>query len=133
MAKRKPDELIEYRISLQDKERELLDQVSTAYSVNKIATPLVNLLSDASAMALVVAFLYSIFNKSGDMEGSDPLLFQAITGGPQDFFQNFTLWYMMKRKKIIQEGEVTPEQIGAAEEMFVGLLPGIGPLFKFFN
>ena len=72
MPKRKPDELIEYRISLQDKERELLDQVSTAYSVNKIATPLVNLLSDASAMALVVAFLYSIFNKSGDMEGSDP-------------------------------------------------------------
>ena len=40
---------------------------------------------------------------------------------------------MMKRKKIIQEGEVTPEQIGAAEEMFAGLLPGIGPLFKFFN
>ena len=65
MPKRKPDELIEYRISLQDKERELLDQVSTAYSVNKIATPLVNLLSDASAMSLVIIFLYSSFQQVG--------------------------------------------------------------------
>ena len=132
MSKRKPDELIEYRISLHDKERQLLDQVSTAYSVNKIATPLVNLLSDASAMALVVAFLYSIFNKSGDMEGADPLLFKAITD-PTNFFQNFTLWYVTKRKKIIQEGEVTPEQLEAMEGLFVSNLPGLGPIFRLFN
>ena len=86
MPKRKPDKIIEYRISLQDKEREILDQLSTAYTVNKVGTPLVALISDVSAMTLVTAFLYSLFGKGLDMQEADPLLFKAITGPPGGFF-----------------------------------------------
>jgi len=38
MTKRKPDQVIEYRISLQDKQSEQLDSMITAYQVNKVAT-----------------------------------------------------------------------------------------------
>jgi len=57
MTKRKPDQVIEYRISLQDKQSEQLDSMIAAYQVNKIATPLVALLSDASAMLLITGML----------------------------------------------------------------------------
>jgi len=57
MTKKKVDQVIEYRISLQDKQSEQLDGIIAAYQVNKIATPLVALLSDASAMLLITGLL----------------------------------------------------------------------------
>ena len=57
MTKRKPDQVIEYRVSLQDKQSEQLDSMIAAYQVNKIATPLVALLSDASAMLIITGLL----------------------------------------------------------------------------
>jgi len=57
MTKRKPDQVIEYRVSLQDKQSEQLDSMIAAYQVNKIATPLVALLSDTSAMLLITGLL----------------------------------------------------------------------------
>ena len=133
MPKRKPDKIIEYRISLQDKEREILDQLSTAYTVNKVGTPLVALISDGSAMILVTAFLYSLFGKGTDMQEADPLLFKAITGPTSDYFQNFSLWYVWKRKKVIEEQQVTAEQVQAAEGFLISQLPGIGTIFDIFN
>ena len=57
MTKRKPDQVIEYRVSLQDKQSEQLDSMIAAYQINKVATPLVALLSDASAMLLITGLL----------------------------------------------------------------------------
>ena len=57
MTKRKPDQVIEYRISLQDKQSEQLDSIIAAYQVNKIGTPLVALLSDGSAMLIIAGLL----------------------------------------------------------------------------
>jgi len=57
MTKRKPDQVIEYRVSLQDKQSEQLDSMIAAYQINKVATPLVALLSDPSAMLLITALL----------------------------------------------------------------------------
>jgi len=57
MTKRKPDQVIEYRVSLQDKQSEQLDGLIAAYQINKVATPLVALLSDASAMLLITGLL----------------------------------------------------------------------------
>jgi len=57
MTKRKPDQVIEYRVSLQDKQSEQLDSIIAAFQINKIATPLVALLSDASAMLLITGVL----------------------------------------------------------------------------
>ena len=52
MTKRKPDQVIEYRISLQDKEREILESAIGAYQVNRIMTPIVTLMNDISGMAV---------------------------------------------------------------------------------
>ena len=57
MTKRDPDQVIEYRISLQDKLNEQVDGVIAAYQINKVATPLVALLSDTSAMLLITGLL----------------------------------------------------------------------------
>ncbi len=57
MAKKKVDQVIEYRISLQDKQSEQLDSMIAAFQINKIATPLVALLSDVSAMAMITGLL----------------------------------------------------------------------------
>jgi len=57
MTKRKPDQVIEYRVSLQDKQSEQLDGIIAAFQINKIGTPLVALLSDASAMTFVLGVL----------------------------------------------------------------------------
>jgi len=57
MTKRKPDSVTEFRISLQDKQSEQLDSMIAAYQINKIGTPLVALLSDASAMLLITGLL----------------------------------------------------------------------------
>ena len=57
MAKRKPDKVIEYRISLQDKERELLEHLvyveGTAKAFNQFTEPFVEIVKDISAMALI--------------------------------------------------------------------------------
>jgi len=50
MTKRKPDKVIEYRFSLQDKERQMLDQYIAAHSFNSITTPIVTLMNDVTGM-----------------------------------------------------------------------------------
>jgi len=60
MTKRKPDQVIEYRVSLQDKQSEQLDSMIAAYQINKVATPLVALLSDVSAMAIIAGILETL-------------------------------------------------------------------------
>jgi len=57
MTKRKPDQVIEYRVSLQDKQSEQLDGIIAAYQINKIVTPLVALLTDVKAMAFITGLL----------------------------------------------------------------------------
>ena len=57
MSKNKPKETIEYVIRLQDRERQLLDDAVGAYRINRIATPLVELLNDVSGMATVLSIL----------------------------------------------------------------------------
>jgi len=61
MAKRKPDKVIEYRISLQDKERELLEHLvyveGTAKAFNQFTEPFVEIVKDISAMTLIFGAL----------------------------------------------------------------------------
>ena len=61
MAKRKPDKVIEYRIRLQDKERELLEHLvyveGTAKAFNQFTEPFVEIVKDVSAMTLIFGAL----------------------------------------------------------------------------
>jgi hypothetical protein len=83
MTKRKPDQVIEYRVSLQDKQSEQLDSMIAAYQVNKIATPLVALLSDASAMLLITGLLEA----SGVID-LDKGLLARIAAGAYETYQD---------------------------------------------
>ena len=60
MPKPKPDQTIRHEIVLSRPDRELLSDVVVAYQINKVATPLVSLLSDVSAMAIVAGLLETL-------------------------------------------------------------------------
>ena len=55
MPRSKPSKVIEHRISLGTYERGIVDQAINAYTVNRIANPLVALISDVSAMAFLAS------------------------------------------------------------------------------
>ena len=59
MSKRKPDQVVEFRISLQDKERELLEHLvyveGTAKAFNQFTEPFVEIFKDISAMTLILS------------------------------------------------------------------------------
>ena len=57
MPKRKPDQVIRHEIVFGRSERELIEGALVAYQVNRIATPTVALLSDVSAMSIVLTAL----------------------------------------------------------------------------
>ena len=57
MPKPKPDQVIRHEIVLGRSERDLLDSALMAYGFNRVATPTVALLSDISAMSIVLTAL----------------------------------------------------------------------------
>jgi len=60
MPKKHPTEVYEIRISLQDREKEMADQFLTAWSFNRIATPLVEVLKDVTAIAALLTLLAAL-------------------------------------------------------------------------
>jgi len=63
MTKRKPDQVIEYRVSLQDKQSEQLDALITAVQVRAFAAPLVNVLSSPVAMLGIIGMILALASK----------------------------------------------------------------------
>lgn len=58
MSKRKPDEVKEIVIRLQDKERQLLDDYIMSKNLNLVSEPFVEILKDISAMTtLTIAYI----------------------------------------------------------------------------
>ena len=55
--KKKPDRVVVHRIELQQFERNLIEQAATAYSINKILTPAVDLMKDVSGMIVFASLL----------------------------------------------------------------------------
>ena len=80
MSKRTPDQVVEFRISLQDREREMFDTLIAALTFNRIATPTVDLLKDASALSAIALILESL----GVIDVIPDDLVGAIAGGAFD-------------------------------------------------
>ena len=57
MPKPKPDNIIRHEIVLGRADRELLDTAVTAYTANRVLTPLVALVSDVSALTAIFIVL----------------------------------------------------------------------------
>ena len=61
MPKSKPDEVVVHRIEFQQHERELLDQIGTAVTFERVASPIISLMKDVTAMAIFLTALIAIF------------------------------------------------------------------------
>ena len=116
MPKAKPDQVIIHRIEFQDSERELLRQVATAYTVDRVTKGVYNITSDATTViVLIIAYevisgketgiLDAVGNLTGDLAGalvsgwrdyrnSEEYREQyaenatSVTGGLRNLFQN---------------------------------------------
>ena len=67
MPKPKPDQVVRHEIVLGRSERELISDGLLAYQINKISTPLVALLSDASAMGLILGGIATYYGFKFDV------------------------------------------------------------------
>ncbi len=57
MPKPKPDEVIRHELVMGRSERELLETITTAYTVNRVLSPFATLLSSTAGVLLVATFL----------------------------------------------------------------------------
>lgn len=57
MPRKPTSEVIEHRITLGTYERQMVSDVAGSYQFNRIAQPIINLISDNTAMALIIASL----------------------------------------------------------------------------
>ena len=57
MTKRKPDTVVEYRISLQDQQSEQLADIVTAYMVGNVLPSVVSLMKDVTGMIVLLSIL----------------------------------------------------------------------------
>ena len=67
MPKPKPDQVVRHEIVFGRAERELISDGLLAYQVNRISTPLVALLSDASAMGLILGGIATYYGFKFDV------------------------------------------------------------------
>jgi len=141
MSKNKPKETVEFVIRMQDKERQILEDLTTAYSIRNIGqgvgailNPIATFASNPEVTILLLPILYAVLYPHRDMEGRDPLLYNALTGGPGNLFNNLSLWYMVKRKQTLEsETPEDRERWEAMESLFIQQLPIIGTIFRVFR
>ena len=67
LPKPKPDQVVRHEIVFGRAERELISDGLLAYQINKISTPLVALLSDASAMGLILGGIATYYGFKFDV------------------------------------------------------------------
>jgi len=60
IPKKAPEVVYEVRFSLQDREKEMAEQLLTAVTFNKIATPMVAVLKDKTAIAALLTLIAAI-------------------------------------------------------------------------
>ena len=63
MPKPKPDNIVRHEIVLGRSERELVDTLTTAYTVNRVASPVVELMSSKTGMLLVLGLILTQLEK----------------------------------------------------------------------
>lgn len=63
MAKIAPSSVVVHRIEFQQKEREMLESLTASLAFNRVATPVVALMSDVTGMAVLIGLLAAAFPK----------------------------------------------------------------------
>jgi len=71
MPRKPTNEVIEHRITLGNYERQIVSDVAGSYQFNKIANPVISLISDNTAIALIIATLGLFLDRYLDPDWRD--------------------------------------------------------------
>ena len=112
MPKPKPDQVIRHEIVLGRSERELISDGLLAYQVNRISTPLVALISDVSAMSLILGGLATYYGCKFDV-------IPGAYDSALDLYNDFTVQYNAWKETA---GNIRNDPIG---EILNFLIPNI--------
>lgn len=114
--KTKPTQVIVHRIEFQQREREILDNLQTAYIGRQVVTPVVEILKDVSAMATITTLylVYRYGDNVADLMGDS---YDSVTGVVKD------------ARKAVQWAKENEDKVKAA---LIGL-PVTGELYDIYN
>jgi len=113
MPKPKPDQVIRHEIVLGRSERELISDGLLAYQVNRISTPLVALISDVSAMSLILGALATYYG----------FKFDVIPGAYDnalDLYNDFIIQYNATKETL---GDIRNDPIGEILSILIPSIP----------
>ena len=113
MPKPKPDNIVRHEIVLGRSERQLIEDGLLAYQINRISTPLVALLSDASAMGLILGGIatYYGFKFEIPQQGYDSAL---------ELYNDFRTQYDAVKETVT---DVREDPIGSIIDLIGSLIP----------
>ena len=112
MPKPKPDQVIRHEIVLGRSERELISDGLLAYQVNRISTPLVALISDVSAMSLILGGIATYYGFKFD-------IIPSAGQSALDLYNDWLIQYNAWKETV---GEIKNDPIG---EILNFLIPNI--------
>ena len=113
MPKPKPDQVIRHEIVFGRSERELISDGLLAYQVNRISTPLVALLSDASAMGLIFGGIATYYGFKFDVGA-------RVYDSSLDLYNDFKAQYDAHKKTL---GDIRDDPLGSLVGLIGSLIP----------
>ena len=116
MPKPKPDQVIRHEIVLGRSERELISDGLMAYQINRISTPLVALLSDASAMGLIFGGIATYYGFKFDVG-------TRVYDSSLDLYNDFKTQYDGHKETL---GDIREDPLGSLIGLIGSLIPGTG-------
>ncbi len=120
MPKPKPDEVIRHEVVLGRVERDLVETATMAYTVNRVATPLVALLSDVSAMTIILSLVATYLGFKYEVP-------QLIGGEMAEILADFDAQHQAAKDKAEAVGE-------SLVDLRISTLPlGLGPIINFLR
>jgi hypothetical protein len=123
IPKPKPDQVIRHEIVFGRSERELVEGALVAYQVNRIATPAVALLSDVSAMSIVLTAL-------GTYLGFKYSIGSLAIDTTQDLINDFLNQYEAYKLTPEYQATIAVGQAAASGAVSSVFGPGFATLFR---
>lgn len=120
MPKPKPDNIVRHEIILGRVERDLVETATMAYTVNRVATPLVALLSDVSAMTIILSLVATYLGFKYEVPS-------LIGGEMAEILADFDAQYQAAKDKAEAVGE-------SLVDLRISTLPfGLGPIINYLR
>ena len=116
MPKPKPDQVVRHEIVLGRSERELISDGLLAYQINKISTPLVALLSDASAMGLIFGGIATYYGFKFDVG-------TRVYDSSLDLYNDFKSQYDGFKETVT---DIRDDPLSSLIQAIGSLIPGTG-------